>query len=91
VCSVCNWGCTFIGFIINENDIEITPKKIESIQKVHLPQSKNDMQKFIGKLNYLRWFIFNLSGKIIAFVAILRLKNDVDFTWGGGGRPTTPF
>jgi hypothetical protein len=42
------------------------------------------MQKFIGKLNYLRWFIFNLSGKIIAFVAILRLKNDVDFTWGGG-------
>jgi hypothetical protein len=40
------------------------------------------MQKFLGKLNYLRRFIFNLSGKISAFAAILHLKNEVDFTWG---------
>jgi hypothetical protein len=41
----------FLGFIIHENGIEIDPKKIESIQKVQLPQSKNGMQKFLGKLN----------------------------------------
>jgi hypothetical protein len=39
------------------------------------------MQKFIGKLNYLRRFIFNLSGKISAFAPILRLKNEIEFTW----------
>jgi hypothetical protein len=44
----------FLGFIIHEHDIEIDPKKIESINKVLLPQCKNDMQKFFGKLNYLR-------------------------------------
>jgi hypothetical protein len=33
----------FLGFIIHEHGIEIDPKKIESIQKVQPPQSKNDM------------------------------------------------
>jgi hypothetical protein len=44
----------FLGFLIHEHGIEIDPKKIESIKKVHPPQYKNDMQKFLRKLNYLR-------------------------------------
>jgi hypothetical protein len=39
------------------------------------------MQKFLGKLNYLRRFISNLLGKIRAFASILRLKNEAKFTW----------
>jgi hypothetical protein len=81
----------FFGFIIHEHSIEIDPTKIESINKVQLPQCKNDMQKFLGKLNYLRWFIFNLSGKISVFAPILRLKNQAKLTWGGGGRSATRF
>jgi hypothetical protein len=72
----------FFRFIIHEHGIEIDPKKIESINKVQLPQRKNGMQKFLGKLNYLRWFISNLSGKISAFAPILQMKNEVEFTWG---------
>jgi hypothetical protein len=75
----------FLGFNIHEHDIEIDPKKIESINKVQPPQCKNDMQKFLGKLNYLSRFIFNLLEKISAFAPILRLKNEAKFTWGGGG------
>jgi hypothetical protein len=75
----------FLGFIIHEHGIEINPKKIDSIKKVQPPQSKKDMQKFLGKLNYSRRFIFNLSVKISAFAAILCLKNEANFTWGGGG------
>jgi hypothetical protein len=55
---------------------------MESIKKVQPPQSKNDMQKFLRELNYLRRFIFSLSGKISAFAPILRLKNEDGFTWG---------
>jgi hypothetical protein len=44
----------FLGFIIHDCGIEIDPTKIESINKVQLPQCKNDIQNFIGKLNYLR-------------------------------------
>jgi hypothetical protein len=70
----------FLGFIIHEHGIEIDPKRIESIKKVQPPQSKNDMQKFLGKLNYLTRFIFNLSRKISAFATILHLSNEADFT-----------
>jgi hypothetical protein len=72
----------FLGFIVHEHGIEIDPTKIESINKVQSAQCKNDMQKFLGNLNYLRRFIFNLSGKISAFAPILRLKNEAEFTWG---------
>jgi hypothetical protein len=44
-------GGKFFGFIIHEYGLEIDPKKIESIKKMQPPQSKNDMQKFLGKLN----------------------------------------
>jgi hypothetical protein len=44
----------FLEFIIYEYGIEIDSKKIESKNKVHPPHCKNDMQKFLGKLNYLR-------------------------------------
>jgi hypothetical protein len=70
----------FLRFIIHENGIEIDPKKLETIQKVQPPQSKNHMQKFLDKLNYLRQFVFNLSRKISAFVVILCLRNEADFT-----------
>ena len=72
----------FLGFIIHESGIEIDPAKIEAIQKVQAPSCKKDMQKFLGKVNYLRRFITNLSGKVDAFTQILRLKNDDEFTWG---------
>jgi hypothetical protein len=44
----------FLGFIIHEHGIEIDPTKIESINKVQPSQCKDEMQKFLGNLNYLR-------------------------------------
>jgi hypothetical protein len=72
----------FLGFIIHEHGIEIDPKKIEAIRKVQAPTCKKDLQNFLRKVNYLRRFILNLSGKINAFTPILRLKNETKFTWG---------
>ena len=72
----------FLGFIIHEKGIEIDPKRIEAMKKVEAPACKKDLQKFLGKANYLRRFISNLSGKIDAFTPILRLKNEAEFTWG---------
>jgi hypothetical protein len=41
----------FFGFIIHEHIIEIDPAKIEYINKVQPPQCKNNMHKFLGKVN----------------------------------------
>ena len=74
----------FLGFIIHEKGIEIDPKRIEAIKKVEAPACKKDLQKFLGKLNFLRRFISNLSEKIDVFTPILRLKDEAEFTWGTG-------
>jgi hypothetical protein len=76
----------FLGFIIHEHGIEIDPDRIKSIRNVGPPTCKVKMQKFLGKVNYLRRFISNLSEKIDAFTPFLRLKNDAEFTWGQNSR-----
>jgi hypothetical protein len=72
----------FLGFIVHEKGVEIDPKKIESIKKVQAPTSKKELQRFLGKVNYLRRFICNMSGKVDAFIPLLRLKSGAEFTWG---------
>ena len=72
----------FLGFIIHEKGIEIDPKRVEAMKHVEAPTCKKDLQKFLGKVNYLRRFIFNLSGKIDSFTHILWLKDEAEFTWG---------
>jgi hypothetical protein len=72
----------FLGFIIHEHGIEIDPDRIKSIRNVGPPTCKLEMEKFFGEINYLRRFISNLAGKTDAFTPIIRLKNDVEFTWG---------
>ena len=70
-----------MGFIIHERGIEIDPKQVEALKRVEAPTCKKDLQKFLGKVNYLRRFIFNLSRKIDSFTPILRLKDEAKFTW----------
>ena len=72
----------FLGFIIHENGIEIDPKRIEATKKVEAPTCKKDLHKFLGKVNFMRRFISNLSRKIDAFTPILQLKDETKFTWG---------
>jgi hypothetical protein len=76
----------FLGFNIHEHSIDIDPDRIKSIRNVGPPTCKVEVQKFLGKINYLRRFISNLAGKIDAFSPILRLKNDAEFTWGQNSR-----
>jgi hypothetical protein len=76
----------FLGFVIHEHGIEIDPDRIKSIRNVGPPTCKVEVQKFLGKVNYLRRFISNLAGKIDPFTPILRLKNDAEFAWGQSSR-----
>jgi hypothetical protein len=72
----------FLSFIIHEHGIEIDPKQVESMKKVKAPTCKKKLQSFLSNVNYLRWFISNLSGRVKTFTLILRLKNDAEFILG---------
>jgi hypothetical protein len=53
-----------------------------TVSGVQAPTSKKQLQRFLGKVNYLRRFICNSSGKVDAFTPLLRFKSGAEFTWG---------
>jgi hypothetical protein len=72
----------FLGFVVHQHEIQIDTKKVESIQMVEEPTCKRDMQKLLGKINYLRRFISNLAGKVETFLPLVRLRHEGEFIWG---------
>jgi hypothetical protein len=72
----------FLGFMVHQRGIEISRKSIDAINKVVAPTDKTKLQSLIGKINFIRRFISNLSGKIKAFSPLLKLKADQEFVWG---------
>jgi hypothetical protein len=92
--SKCAFGVTlgrFLGFIVHEHGIQIDPKKIESIRKIEEPVCKKDVQKLLDKINYLRHFISNLVGRVESLLALVRLKHEEEFNWGGGAEQREVF
>ena len=71
----------FLGFMVHERGIEISQKTISAIDKVEAPTTKVELQSLIGKINFIRRFISNLSGKIQPFSSLLKLKADQEFVW----------
>ncbi|XP_073137625.1 uncharacterized protein [Henckelia pumila] len=54
----------FLGFLVHQRGVEVDQNKSKSILEAKPPQSKNELQRFLGKVNYLRRFISNLAGRI---------------------------
>jgi len=72
----------FLGFMVHQRGIEISRRSINAINKIVAPTNKTELQSLIGKVNFIRRFISNLSGKICAFSPLLKLKADQEFVWG---------
>jgi len=72
----------FLGFMVHERGIEISQKTITSIDKVEAPTTRVELQLLIGKINFNRRLISNMSGKIQPFSSLLKLKADQEFVWG---------
>jgi hypothetical protein len=68
--------------VVHEKGIEIDLKKEESIKRVDEPTCRRDVQKLLGKINYLRRFISNMAGKVESFLPLIRLKHEKDFMSG---------
>jgi len=62
----------FLGFIVHQRGTAIGKRSIEAINKVVAPADKTELQSLIGKINFIRRFISNLSGKIQAFSPLLK-------------------
>ena len=72
----------FLGFLVHERGIEIGLKSQEVVRTVVPPTTKKELQQLIGKINFIRRFISNLSERIEPFMDLVKIKADEEFHWG---------
>jgi len=70
--------CTFgvcagdlLGFVVYKKGIEINSNKTKAILETNHSSTKKELQSLLGKINFLRRFISNLSGKTQAYSPLL--------------------
>jgi hypothetical protein len=55
---------------------------MKAIDEVVPPTNLKELQSLLGKINFVRRFISNLSQKVLPFSSLLRIKKDKKFVWG---------
>jgi hypothetical protein len=71
-----------LGFLVHEGGIEVGKKSMKAIDEVVPPTNLKELQSLLGKINFVRRFISNLSQKVLPFSPLLKLKKDQKFVWG---------
>ncbi|KAM1029351.1 hypothetical protein ACFX15_041095 [Malus domestica] len=72
----------FLGFLVHQRGVEVDKNKSRAIMESPSPTNKVQLQRLLGKINFLRRFIANLVGKIQPLTPLLRLKDKENFEWG---------
>ncbi|XP_070667906.1 uncharacterized protein [Malus domestica] len=72
----------FLGFLVHQRGVEVDKNKSRAIMESPSPTNKVQLQRLLGKINFLRRFIANLAGKIQPLTPLLRLKDKEKFEWG---------
>jgi ribonuclease HI len=72
----------FLGFLVHEGGIEVGKKSMKAIDEVVPATNLKELQSLLGKINFVRRFISNLSQRVLPFSPLLKLKKDLKFMWG---------
>jgi hypothetical protein len=72
----------FLGFMVHERGVEIGLKSQEAVRTMVPSTTKKELQQLIGKINSVRRFISNLSGRIEPFMELVKIKANDEFRWG---------
>ncbi|XP_070010818.1 uncharacterized protein [Nicotiana sylvestris] len=68
-----------LGFIVSRRGIELDPTTIKSIQDLPPPKTKKDVMSLLGRLNYISWFIAQLTSTCEPMFKLL--KKDAAVKW----------
>ena len=78
-CSIKKAKIEYFGRIVSPQGVETCPKKVEDIRHMSPPQNKQELQSFLGSVNFMANFIPNFAQK--TFVMRGLLKKDVHYVW----------
>jgi hypothetical protein len=69
-----------LGHIVSSKGVRINSSLVEAIQTLSFPISKNGVQSFLGKINFLRSFISNLAVLVKHITTMLGKGSKVKWT-----------
>ena len=69
----------FLGFLVHQHGIQVDPAKIKAIRELSPPTSLRQLQSLMGRLNYIRRFIPDLSTKVLPMTKLLQKSSR--FEW----------
>ncbi|KAL0402033.1 UNVERIFIED_CONTAM: hypothetical protein Slati_4233200 [Sesamum latifolium] len=69
----------FLGYLVTEKGIEVNPEKIRAIQEMKPPTNLNKVQRLVGRIAGLSWFISRSAERSLPFFKALRKTKNV--TW----------
>ena len=78
-CTIKQESVTFFGGVFSAEGYSPNPEKIQGISGMTPPQMKQELQSFLGAVNYLQTFIPHLSLNTEPLCALLKKENC--FTW----------
>ena len=61
----------FVGKLIDSEGVSFSKKKLSEIDDIQLPQTANEMKRFIGLLNYFRNHIRNVHDITAPLLAMI--------------------
>ncbi|RDY06284.1 Retrovirus-related Pol polyprotein from transposon 17.6, partial [Mucuna pruriens] len=78
--------CTFrvktgklLGFVVNENGIEVDPDKVKAIREMPIPTSESEVRGFLGRINFIARFISQLTATCNPIFKLLRKKQKMEW------------
>ena len=78
-CAIKTNEIVFFGYVYDKDGVKPDPSKLEDIRKMPTPQDREDLQRFIGLINYLAAYIPHFADKVSPLRELL--KKDVPFVW----------
>ncbi|XP_056109383.1 uncharacterized protein K02A2.6-like [Rhinichthys klamathensis goyatoka] len=79
-CQIRTSQIKYIGHVLTADGLKPDEEKVRAVVQLPTPEDKQDLQRFLGMLQYLAKFIPNLS-EVSAPLRQL-LENDVEWFWG---------
>ncbi|XP_050217512.1 uncharacterized protein LOC126668350 [Mercurialis annua] len=67
----------FLGFLVHQRGVEVDKNKAKAIINAEPPKTKKQLQRLIGKINFLRRFTSNTAGRLRSWSVLLK-GNDND-------------
>lgn len=68
-----------MGHIVSRG-VKIDLERVQAVKKIPLPRSKKDIQKILGKINFLRRFVSNYAEILKEITNMLKKENEVGWT-----------